>query len=144
MIKLYNSVSLNGQGKVKERVREAQRHVLRLGGVHVQEQDKNEEEDEERYSYLHLDKQEYYDFDYTRGQYYYNYPENHINFAPPDLQKKFFKQFLQNEAQVQLCLLRISLRPFCIKCLTTIRLNKILSLFSYTSSSKNTTRGSRK
>lgn len=42
-----------------------------------------------------LDKKEYYDFDYTRGQYYYNYPEYHINFAPPEIQRNFFKDILQ-------------------------------------------------
>jgi hypothetical protein len=44
---------------------------------------------------INLDKKEYYDFDYTRGQYYYNYPEYHINFATPEVQMAFFKDFLQ-------------------------------------------------
>ncbi len=44
--------------------------------------------------FVTVDKKEYYDFDYTRGQYYYNYPEHHINFAPPDVQRLFFKDLL--------------------------------------------------
>jgi hypothetical protein len=45
------------------------------------------------------DKTEYYDFDYTRGQYYYHYPHNHPSFAPPHTQMNFFKKLLTQESQ---------------------------------------------
>jgi len=43
-------------------------------GFYDQEQNQNEEEIKKRYYSNHVDKKEYYDFDYTRGQYYYTYP----------------------------------------------------------------------
>lgn len=34
-----------------------------------------------------LDGKEYYDFDFSRYQYYYSYPEDHIGLATPSTQR---------------------------------------------------------
>ena len=95
-----------------------------MGGLPGQGQNQNEEEAQERYFASHTDKQEYYDFDYTRGQYYYNYPENHINFAPPEVQKRFFTHLITTESQVPHHLDRTSRRRFCISCWRTTQLSR--------------------
>ena len=45
------------------------------------------------------DSKEYYDFDYTRHQYYYSFPEDHIIFANPQTQKQLLLGLIEKNSE---------------------------------------------